>query len=90
MLGIGVGLTYASFNSAAVHALPADRYGAGSAMNLTINRVGGTIGVAVAVALLGASPDASSYKALWFVMFAGGLVSAVWSARLDTRPRPVA
>jgi EmrB/QacA subfamily drug resistance transporter len=90
MLGIGVGLTYASFNSAAVHALPADRYGAGSAMNLTINRVGGTIGVAVAVALLGTAPDASSYKALWFVMFAGGLVSGVWSARLHTRPRPVA
>lgn len=90
LLGIGVGLTYASFNSAAVHALPADRYGAGSAVNLTINRVGGTIGVAIAVALLGAAPDASAYKALWIVMLAGGLVTAVWSARLDTRPQAAA
>jgi MFS family permease len=85
LLGVGVGLTFACFNSAAVHALPPDRYGAGGAMNLTINRVGGTFGVAVAVALLGASPAPSAYDSLWLVMLVGALLAAVWSARIDTR-----
>jgi MFS family permease len=85
LLGVGVGLTYASFNSAAVHALPADRYGAGGAVNLTINRVGGTFGVAIAVALLGSDPDASTYQSLWWLMFAASLLSAAVTLKLDTR-----
>jgi EmrB/QacA subfamily drug resistance transporter len=85
LLGLGVGLTYACFNSAAVHALPADRYGAGGAMNLTINRTGGTFGVAVAVALLGVAPDASSYRALWWLMLVCALITAAVCTRLDTR-----
>src|SRR5690606_22156745 len=85
LLGAGVGLTYASFNSAAVHALPPDRYGAGGAVNLTINRVGGTLGVAIAVALLGSDPDADTYQALWWLMFAASLLSALVTLRIDTR-----
>lgn len=86
LLGVGVGLTYANFNSAAVHALPADRYGAGGAMNLTINRVGGTIGVATAVALLGTDPDTGAYRSLWVVMLVCAVITGAWAARIDTRP----
>lgn len=85
LLGVGVGLTYAAFNSAAVHALPPDRYGAGGAVNLTINRVGGTFGVAIAVALLGSDPSASTYRSLWWLMFAAALLSALVTLGLDTR-----
>lgn len=85
LLGVGVGLTYAAFNSAAVHALPPNRYGAGGAVNLTINRVGGTLGVAIAVAMLGADPDAGAYRALWILMLGAALLSALVAARLDTR-----
>jgi len=85
LLGVGVGLTYACFNSAAVHALPPDRYGAGGAMNLTINRVGGTIGVASAVALLGTSPSIGTYRSLWIVMLVCALITAAVSAKIDTR-----
>lgn len=86
LLGIGVGLTYASFNSAAVHALPPDRYGAGSAVNLTVNRIGGTLGVAIAVAVLGPSPTASTYDRLWWIMAGAGLVTVWFSALIRTRP----
>jgi MFS family permease len=85
LLGLGVGLTYASFNSAAVHALPADRYGAGSAVNLTVNRIGGTLGVAIAVALLGLAPTSSTYDRLWLVMIISGTITVVLSSLIDTR-----
>jgi EmrB/QacA subfamily drug resistance transporter len=88
LLGVGVGLTYANFNSAAVHALPPDRYGAGGAMNLTINRVGGTIGVAVAVALLGTDPDIGTYRGLWVVMLVCAVITALGGAQIDTRRAP--
>jgi EmrB/QacA subfamily drug resistance transporter len=89
LLGVGVGLTYATFNSAAVWALPPARYGSGSAVNLTINRTGGTFGVALAVALLGTAPTASSYRSLWWLMVLGGVLTLVLSNRLDTRgPAP--
>ncbi len=85
LLGVGVGLTYACFSSAAVHALPPDRYGAGGAMNLTINRIGGTVGVAIAVAILGSSPRIGTYRGMWIVMIVCALASAVGSAMIDTR-----
>jgi hypothetical protein len=80
-----VGLTYANFNSAAVHALPADRYGAGGAMNLTINRIGGTMGVATAVAILGTDPDVDTYRGLWIVMLVCAAITVLGASRLDTR-----
>lgn len=86
LLGVGVGLTYANFNSAAVHALPADRYGAGGAMNLTINRIGGTIGVATAVAILGTDPDIHTYRSVWTVMLVCAGITVLAATRLDTRP----
>lgn len=85
LLGVGVGFTYANFNSAAVHALPPDRYGAGGAMNLTINRVGGTVGVAAAVALLGTDPDVTTYRSLWVVMLVCAVITVLVATRLDTR-----
>jgi MFS family permease len=85
LLGVGVGFTYANFNSAAVHALPSDRYGAGGAMNLTINRVGGTIGVATAVALLGTDPGVTTYRGLWIVMLVCAVVTVAVATRLGTR-----
>jgi NTE family protein len=87
-LGVGVGLTYTCFNSAAVAELPPDRFGAGSGVMQTVNRAAGSLGVALAVALVGESTSAGRYDRLWWVMLTGGLVTAVISARLDTRPPP--
>jgi EmrB/QacA subfamily drug resistance transporter len=88
LLGVGVGLTYANFNSAAVHALPPDRYGAGGAMNLTINRIGGTMGVATAVAILGTDPGVDTYRGLWIVMLVCAAITVLGALRLDTRRTP--
>src|SRR5206468_3920557 len=46
LLALGVGLTYASFNSAAMHDLPPSQLGSGSGVNQTINRIGATLGIA--------------------------------------------
>jgi EmrB/QacA subfamily drug resistance transporter len=88
LLAIGVGLTYACFNSAAVHDLPAAQVGAGSGLNQTINRVGSTLGIALAVALLAGDESASAFRRLWVVMIVCALATAAFSSLIDTRPRP--
>jgi EmrB/QacA subfamily drug resistance transporter len=87
LLAIGVGLTYACFNSAAVHDLPPAQVGAGSGLNQTINRVGATLGIALAVALLAGDETASAFRRLWVVMIGCAVATALFSSLIDTRPR---
>ncbi len=89
LAGVGVGLTYGSFNSAAVHGLPPERLGSGSGVNLTINRVAGTLGIALAVALSAGPATPRVYDRLWTLMLVGGVVTVLCSSRIDTRPRAV-
>lgn len=53
IVGLGIGLTFPVLSAAAVSSLPAHRYAVGSAVSQTARQVGGAIGVAVAVMLLG-------------------------------------
>jgi EmrB/QacA subfamily drug resistance transporter len=53
--GAGVGLVLPSLSGAAVSRLPADQYAVGSAVNQASRQIGGVIGVAIAVLLLGHS-----------------------------------
>jgi MFS family permease len=53
LMGFGIGLTLPVLSAAAVSTLPADRFGVGSAVNQTARQVGGAIGVAILVAILG-------------------------------------
>ena len=87
LLSIGVGLTYACFNSAAVHDLPPAQLGAGSGLNQTINRVGATLGIALAVALLAGEDSAAAFRRLWAVMIGCALATALFASLIDTRPR---
>jgi hypothetical protein len=90
LLAIGVGLTYACFNSAAVHDLPPSQLGVGSGLNQTINRVGATLGIALAVALLAGDESASAFRRLWAVMIGCALATALFASLIDTRPsRPL-
>jgi EmrB/QacA subfamily drug resistance transporter len=86
IIGVGVGLTYTCFNSAALADLPPERFGAGGGVMQTVNRTGGTLGVALAVALIGESATAARFDRLWWVMLVGGLATAVVSWKIDTRP----
>lgn len=59
LVGSGIGLTFPVLSAAAVSSLPSDRFGVGSAVNQTARQVGGAMGVAILVAILG-SPDSTS------------------------------
>jgi len=86
LLALGVGLTYACFNSAAVHDLPPSQLGAGSGLNQTINRVGATLGIALAVALLAGDESAHAFRRLWAVMIVCAIATALFASLIDTRP----
>jgi hypothetical protein len=86
LLALGVGLTYASFNSAAMHDLPPSQLGSGSGVNQTINRIGATLGIALAVALLAGENSATAFRRLWAVMIGCAIATAMFASLIDTRP----
>jgi MFS family permease len=67
--GLGIGLTFPVLGAAAVSSLPPDRFGVGSAVNQTARQVGGAVGVALLVVILGSphTPAAalSGFRHLW-------------------------
>jgi EmrB/QacA subfamily drug resistance transporter len=86
--GIGVGMVLPSLSGAAVNRLPAQHYAVGSAVNQATRQIGGVLGVAVTVLLLGqgaASHDAFSPIYAGHVGLA--LLTAVLCLAVDTRPR---
>jgi len=67
--GLGIGLTFPVLGAAAVSSLPADRFAVGSAVNQTARQIGGALGVALLVVILGApsTPVAAlaHFRHLW-------------------------
>ncbi|WP_067357053.1 MFS transporter [Streptomyces noursei] len=78
--GIGVGLALSTLNNAAAHALPAERFGVGTAIDNTFRQLGAVLGVSIFTAVLG-SPAAGDllggYHRVWWVLAAVPAVSAV-------------
>ncbi len=68
--GIGVGLTLPTLMATAAGSLPPQAFATGSAVVNTLRQVGLAVGVAVLVALLGATPDLAAFQLAWWV-FAG-------------------
>jgi EmrB/QacA subfamily drug resistance transporter len=58
-IGLGIGLIFPVLSAAAVSSLPSHRFAIGSAVNQTARQIGGAIGVAVLVMVLGTPHDAS-------------------------------
>jgi EmrB/QacA subfamily drug resistance transporter len=88
--GAGIGLTFPALASAAVAALPATRFGIGSAVNAAARQIGAVLGIAVLVAVLGTprvSEAPSAFDDAWGVIALTGLSSLV--AGLLLRPRLV-
>jgi len=87
LMGLGIGLTFPVLSAAAVSSLPPERFGVGSAVNQTARQVGGSIGVAILVVILGAHIPGSArealshYHALWYygalMALASGAVGAL-------------
>jgi EmrB/QacA subfamily drug resistance transporter len=94
--GAGVGLAYPAFGSAAVAALPDDRYATGSAINAMFRQVGGALGISIVVAILQAATRADGidpFVAGWrFCAFTAvlALFAALSLGRVRVAAAPVA
>jgi NTE family protein len=91
LVGIGIGLAFPVLGAAAVSSLPADRFAVGSAINQTCRQLGGALGVAILVALLGkrtTGPAAlAAFHHLWILSATMAALTGVCSLLL--RPAPV-
>ncbi len=88
--GTGVAFTFPVLAGAAVSGLPPERTATGSAVFNMSRQMGGVIGVAVVIAILGSSgvPSLGSFQAGWVFMAAIVVASGVAAAFLP-RPRPL-
>lgn len=94
MLGIGVGLTFPVLSAAAVATLHPGRFAVGSAVNQTARQIGGAIGVAVLVVILGTPRSAAAAMAgfhhLWLFVASMAVATAAVSSFLRPASRVAA
>ena len=90
--GLGIGFTFPVLSAAAVSSLQPARFAVGSAVNQTARQVGGALGIAVLVAILGAhrvGPDAlASFRHLWTYCAGAAVIAGVASLPLRGVRRP--
>ena len=75
LTGLGVALVLPQLSSVSVQGLPADSFGAGSAVNQAVRNLGATLGVALVIALTSAPSAASpleGFHGVWYVLIASG------------------
>jgi EmrB/QacA subfamily drug resistance transporter len=89
IVGLGIGLTFPVLSAAAVSSLEPSRYSVGSAVNQTARQIGGALGIAILVVLLGTpkSPSAAleNFRHLWIYIAAMAALAGVISAALARR-----
>jgi EmrB/QacA subfamily drug resistance transporter len=79
LTGIGVGMSFAAWGSAAVAGLPASRYATGSAVMGCLRQVGAVLGISILVALLDSSTPADPlgpFRDAWTLMAGGAIITA--------------
>jgi EmrB/QacA subfamily drug resistance transporter len=80
MTGVGVGLSFAAWGSAAVAGLPAARYATGSAVMGCLRQVGAVLGISILVALLDSASPAdpiAPFRDAWTLMAGGAILASV-------------
>jgi MFS family permease len=86
IVGLGIGLTFPVLSAAAVSSLEPSRYSVGSAVNQTARQIGGALGVAILVVVLGTpkSPIAAldNFRHLWIYIAAMAALAGVCSTGL--------
>ena len=91
IVGLGIGLTFPVLSAAAVSSLPAHRYAVGSAVNQTARQIGGAIGIAVLVMLLGTPHGAADAVTRFHHLWIYGAITAALSGAIGSMmPRPSA
>jgi EmrB/QacA subfamily drug resistance transporter len=91
IVGLGIGLTFPVLSAAAVSSLHHERFAVGSAVNQTARQVGGAVGVALLVVILG-TPDSAlgavnNFHHLWWFV---AVMAASSGAVCCLLPAPVA
>ncbi|MFN0091417.1 MAG: DHA2 family efflux MFS transporter permease subunit [Acidimicrobiales bacterium] len=89
--GFGVACVFPQLSSVVAQALPASRAGVGGAAVQALRQFGGTFGVALTVAILGASSASLTerFDWIWWIVVAGGLgASALALPMITARPKP--
>lgn len=86
LMGIGVGLGFATIVAVCVRDLRPAQLGIGSGMSATTRQVGAVLGVATLIAILGPAPGAGVYDTGWWAM-AGLALLAVAPVALIGRER---
>jgi EmrB/QacA subfamily drug resistance transporter len=89
VVGLGIGLTFPVLSAAAVASLPPHRFAVGSAVNQTVRQIGGALGIAILVVIIG-TPDGPAaavdrFSHLWAFCAATALTSGVVGSLI---PRP--
>jgi EmrB/QacA subfamily drug resistance transporter len=90
--GLGIGLTFPILGAAAVSTLPVSRFSVGSAVGQTGRQIGGAIGVAILVVLLGTPRSPAQALAGFDRVWTYAAITAVAAALvcgLLTPPKPV-
>ena len=86
LTGIGVGLALPTLISTTATALPADRFGTGSAIVNTSRQVASALGVAILVTILGSPASPAAARAVfqhgWITAGAANLAAALVCLRL--------
>ena len=88
MSGVAVGLVLPSLSGAAVSRLPAEHYAVGTAVNQATRQIGGALGVAITVGLLGhVGLVRADFDLLYGLHVALALGTALLCLPVNTRPR---
>lgn len=88
MSGVAVGMVLPSLAGAAVSRLPAEHYAVGSAFNQATRQIGGVLGVAITVGLLGhATLTRADFNWLYGLHAGLALLTALLCVPVNTRPR---
>jgi EmrB/QacA subfamily drug resistance transporter len=77
LTGIGVGLSFAGWSSAAVAELPPARFATGSAISSCFRQLGAVLGISVLIAVLGAAPSLSDFHRAYALMAVTGATAAL-------------
>lgn len=92
--GLGIGLTFPVLSAAAVSSLQQERFAVGSAVNQTARQIGGALGVALLVVILGTPKSkgeaVSNFHHLWLYAASMALLSGLVSSFLRRSPIEVA
>lgn len=85
LLGVGIGLTFATLGGASASSLPPQRFALGSAVNATARQFGAVLGVSMLIAILSSAPGLDGAERAWTAIGVLSLATAAIGLLL-TRP----